>query len=244
MAKQKGQDAKRRRTFFKDQHGRKYFANVEIETGDPLDLAAYAWTAPLAPHWARGRFLPPIGDPEVVRVIPDDQRADFGCDVFIDYAKWEEKQHARNRQREDQMREMVRGMAGNGADITGMLENPSPKILEYLGPEAFPPVELIRAMRAENPWALGLTDVVPEKAGAMLERLRPQMEQARTALVDHDADVLDPFADDDNAEGAANFNALMDLEEQHDPFAEGGGKRHPVRDVTRVGKGRKPAEVG
>lgn len=237
MAKAKGQDAKRRRTFMRDQHGRKYFANIEIETGDPLDLAPHNWTAPKGPHWARGLFLPPIGDPEVVKVIPDHQRADAGCDVFIDYARWEEKQHHRNQQRDEDLRQIIQGMAGTGADVIGTIERPSQKVQDFVGPEAFPPVEIIRAMRAENPWALGLTDVVPEKAQPILDRIEAHVRKAKLVRVATEEDVDDPFADEDAEAREANFDRLMDLEEATDPLGVGGH----VEPVRKVGRPRKAA---
>lgn len=238
MAKAKGQDAKRRRTFMKDQHGRKYFANIEIETGDPLDLAPHGWTAPRNPAWAKKLFIPPIGDPEVVRVVPDDQRADTGCDVFIDYAKWEEKILARNAQRTEQLRAIVQTMQGVG-DVVATLQNPPRELLLYVGPEAFPPVEIIRSMRAGNEWALGFSDVVPEKAEALLERIRPQVMEARMgrAGVVSEDEVDDPFADELAAARDAALDRLMDIEEDADPLGVGG---HVVP-VKKVGRPRKLA---
>jgi hypothetical protein len=209
VAKKKGQEHHRRPDYMIDLHGREYFANIEIESGDPIDLVPHQWTAPTAPHWARGLFLPPIGDSAVVKIVPLMERNRRGYQIDIDYAAWEQKVGARNAQRTEQLRTMVQNMTG--VNPIEVLERPPKALLDYLGPEAFPPVEIIRAMRAGNAWALGASDDIPEKALAMLERIRPQvLEQRLVRLADDE--VEDPFATD------PRYEKLLDLEDQHDPL--------------------------
>lgn len=210
MAKAKGQDDKRRPDILVDSHGREYFANIEIESGDPIDLTPFQWTAPTAPHWARGLFLPPIGDPEIVRIVPRMERNRRGYQIEIDYLRWEQKTVARNEQRMEHLRNIVANMPN--VNVVETLEHPPKALLEYVGPEAFPPVEIIRAMRAGNLWALGGADEIPEKATAMLERIRPQVLAAKLVRVREDDEVTDPFALD------ATYEKLLDLEDQHDPI--------------------------
>ena len=209
MPKAKGQDEKRHADIFIDLRGREYFANIEKETGDPIDLVPHLWTAPTAPHWARGLFVPPIGDPEVVKVVPRMDRNRKRYQIEIDYVRWEQKVTARNEQRMEQLRTIVQNMPN--VNVVEVLENPPKTLIEYVGPEAFPPVEIIRAMRAGNLWALGGADEVPEKAAAMLERIRPQVLAAKLVRVSEDEDVADPFAVD------PKYERLLDIEDQHDP---------------------------
>jgi hypothetical protein len=209
VPKPKGQDEKRQPDYFIDRHGREYFANIEIATGDPIDLVPHQWTAPTAPHWARGLFVPPIDDPEVVKVVPRMERNRKGYQIDIDYERWEQKVVARNEQRMEQLRTVVQNQPN--VNIAETLQNPPKALVEYIGPEAWPPVEIIRAMRAGNAWALGASDDVPEKAAAMLERVRPQVIQQKQVRLSDD-EVADPFAVD------PQYEKLLDLEDQHDPL--------------------------
>ena len=213
MAKPKGQEDKRRPDIFVDLHGREYFANVEIESGDPIDLTPHQWTAPTAPHWARGLFTPPIGDHDVVTIVPRMERNRKGYQVHIDYARWEQKIVTRNEQRMEQLRNIVQNMPN--VNVPEVLENPPKALIEYIGPEAFPPVEIIRAMRAGNLWALGGSDEIPEKALAMLERIKPQVLAAKLVRAsDTEDEVADPFAVD------PQYEKLLDIEDEHDPLED------------------------
>lgn len=227
MPKAKGQEDKRRPDFFIDRHGREYFANIEIESGDPLDLTPYNWAAPVSPPWARALLNPPLDDRDVVTIVPRMQRARKGYQVEIDYDRWEQKIVERNAQRMEQLRTVVQNMPN--VNVPEVLKNPPKELLEYIGPEAFPPVEFIRAMRAGNKWALGLSSEIPPTALALLERIKPTVLAAKLVKsVDENdgGEPVDPFASD------LSLERLMDLEETHDPESTG-GKTVPVEDRRR-----------
>src|SRR5690349_15852147 len=96
MPKIKGQEARRFTDFFTDNHGRQYIGNCEIGLGtppttDPIDLVPRDWTAPIDPAWAKGLFIPPLDDRDVVKMLPRIERAKAGYQVHIDYQAWLQK---------------------------------------------------------------------------------------------------------------------------------------------------------
>lgn len=240
MPKIKGQENRRFTDFFTDQHGREYLGNCEIghstlpgvpPTTDPIDLVPHGWTAPITPVWAQKLFLPPLDDHEIVSLLPRAERAKKGYQIHINYVRWLQKHDERTEQWTQHLRDIVNKMSG-GVNALQLLREPPPELVDYIGPLPFPPRELIQAMAAGNEWALGMSADIPAKAAEMLEKLRPAVMRSRQTI-DLDTVTVDPFADEAKAAHDAKLEALMDMEEDADPFATGGK-------VVAVGKrGRK-----
>lgn len=191
MGQVKGQQDKRRGEFFVDQHGREYFANIEIETGDPCEaLRPYQWTAPASPDWARGLLLPPVDDRDVVRMVPQRSRARLKYQVFIDYAAWLQKWDAAYEAWQQKLHDFAKGMTG-GINLIDAVNNPPPVLRMEVGAPPSPPRAMIEAAAAGDAWSLGLSVAVPRKAQAMLDELKPSIDARRTGL-----SGVNPFAED------------------------------------------------
>lgn len=237
FAQVKGQEEKRRVEHFVDQHGREYVANVEKETGDPCEALKPLFTAPLGPDWFTGKLVPPE---KYRKMVPMNLRGRKGYQVEVDYVQWLQDLEERKTMFEQKLHDFARGAAKGGADIEKIVNDPPPVIRELLGTPPFPPIVLVRAMRAGNAWAVGETEKIPVKVEALLEELRPVVQ--RMKRISADDPIIDPLADDD---AGTEFVAAL-AETHHDPFAEldevfdpeavGNGKRH------KVGKQRQRGE--
>lgn len=193
--KNKGQHNQRQPDIWLDQHGREYFANIEIETNDPIDLTP-RYKAPLTPTWAaRARlFTPPLDDREIVTLIPRMQRHRRGHQILIDYDAWLRKRDQVQERQKQQIAAMARTLSGGNA--LELIKNPSPELQEYIGPPPFPPREIILSMKAGNPWALGLSAEMPEKAAKMMDELKVRFLTGRPNYADEETTQVDPFAMD------------------------------------------------
>lgn len=255
MPKIKGQENQRYTEIFVDEWGREYLANCEMKTGDPIDLKVYNWTAPLEPAWARGLFLPPLDDHDVVTMVPRVQRNKKGFQILIDHRAWVAKRDNQEAQWKERITTLARE-SFKGADLMKVMDGDYPiELLNYAGPPPFPPREFILAMAAGNEWALGLSPIIPERALAVLERIKPHVEAQRligsrggvildpfasdtpVGAFDEDDDEPKPFAEDPFGPGGASLDKLEDLEDQYDPQATG-GKRVPVG----AGRGKRGRE--
>lgn len=234
FSKVKGQEEQRRPETFVDQHGREYFANVELKTGDPCEVLQPRFKAPTEPAWFRKMLMPPVDDLAIVKMVPRLQRARKGYQVFIDYDAWLAKTDERDEEWDARLRDLARRMSG-GLDVLNIVKNPPPELVHYIGRKSFPPRVLIEAMKAGNPWALGLSATVPAKAVALLADLESQITGRRRRQLG--TAVADPLADDDEPVDLvkqAGFDAVTDLdpfgdiEEQADPTATG-GKVQPIK---------------
>jgi hypothetical protein len=206
----KGQAQKRRMEFFRDQFGRAWKANIEIDTGDPCEcLSPEGWTAPQAPSWMRGHLVPPEDCREMV---PIQERNLRGFQVRINHNKWLASWDAAYDSWLAKFRSFAVGMAGGG-DVQTLMDNPTPALREIAGPKPFPPREFIEACAAGNPWALGQVDAVPAKAQSMVDALRPLVVSRRPTA----DQAVDPFADEDEQGVASSVEAFAPL--VPDPFA-------------------------
>lgn len=234
----KGQEASRRYEEFRDQHGRIWGANVEIKTGDPCEvLTPVGWQAPTAPSWFAGKLTPP---PDHVKMVPSKYRARKGYQVEVDYVGWIEAVDKRTEEHQQKLADIAQGMA-KGGDVLALIENPSPALLQFVGPAPFPPRAFIQAAQAGNAWATGDEDaVVPHKATPILSELQPVVMAKRH----RSSGTFDPLAEDGEEETRAFAGAiatvstdplddLLDLEEHYDPNASG-GKKAPVRRPKRA----------
>lgn len=252
MAKDKGQHNQRYPDIFLDQHGREYYVNCEKATHDPVSIGIGDWKAPIEPAWARNLFLPPVDDTEVVKVVPYLERNRRKYQIHIDYERWVQKTDEVYERRQASM-VAVANEQFKGVDLMGVMDgtNIPPALLKYVGAEPMPPREIILAMAAGNKWALGQSKDIPEKAVAVLNRIRPQLALRLSRATDSGSG--DPFAadgvlvedeDDEGAQpvvidpfgpgGAAPLDAYGDIEEQYDPQATGGKRVPPKRRKAEV----------
>jgi hypothetical protein len=224
-----GQETKRRYEEFRDQHGRIWRANIEIKTGDPCEnLQPSGWTAPIGPDWFVGKMIPPE---DVVKMVPARMRARRGYQVQIDYDLWMQKVEERRVDYQTKIAQIAEGMTKGSGRTLELIENPSKELLKFVGPAPFPPLLFIQAAAAGNAWMLGDADLVPAKAQALLDELKPMITGQRKALdlnIDPFADELEEEEEEAYAGAAAAIDPFGDLEEQFDPEATG-GKRVPPR---------------
>ena len=219
MPKIKGQEARRFTDFFTDNHGRQYIGNCEIGLGtppttDPIDLVPRGWTAPIEPAWAKGLFVPPLDDRDVVKVLNRQDRAKAGYQIHIDYPAWLQKLDRQNEWFKERVAEIAKNMSG-GVNTLQLLKDPTPELLRYVGNPPFPPRELVEAMAAGNKWALGLSSEIPPKALAVLEKIKPAVIASRQPVAETPDD---PFADG-GVLGNEKKDAFADINE-NDPLAE------------------------
>jgi hypothetical protein len=238
---------------FRDQHGRFWGANIEINTGDPCEVLRPQFLAPITPEWARGILTPPE---DVVEMVPRSRRAQLGYSVFVNYQKWLIKWDTRYLEREKKLSDYARGMRkdATAAVIAELLQNPTQDLLREVGRPPFPPRKLIEAMAANNQWALGKFNGINAKIQAILDEIQPVLAAAKERVGKFTGE--DPLADDDDGtlnltgEGDNGAPALVDplgdlddvvvagvaasdLEEQYNPAPT-------ARRPEPVGKARSP----
>ncbi len=126
-------------TDFTDQHGRKYHANIEVKSGDPVGLIEPLFRAPLMPH---SHYLSRV------------PRRPY--DVVIDYDRW--KADVRTAWAEWQQAGRQTGMKLHGSAYDPNKEFTG-DILDIIGP-APQRLEPVLAAQQGNRWVLGLTDRV------------------------------------------------------------------------------------
>lgn len=230
----KGQEDSRHVETFRDNHGRPYRSEVENKNGMPTVIEPL-FKAPIGPDWMRNLLAPPVDNRNIVKVLPPKLRGLKGYAIEIDYDAWIAAHDKRFDEWSQKLYEGAKTMA-KGRDAQDIADNPPPVLRSELGAPPFPPRTLILAMKAGNPWALGLDDKVPAKAEALLaeleqwvgrKRRRPQLGNA----------IVDPFADDeeetpnvfDEARLDADLDPLIDLEEAVDPQALGRQSGRPPK---------------
>lgn len=176
----KDQAQRRRAQETQDQHGRRWGGTIEIETGVFIGpVVPVGWSAPVLTSGVP--LLPPL---QYLRFT-----ATRIGEFAIDYASWRaDAQHAEH-QWQERLSQHARAMYGDSA--AQALEHPSPALLELVGPKPVIPVEMIDACIAENRYALGLTDKMPDWAREhctprVVERTR---EQLREQFPDADDDA-------------------------------------------------------
>src|SRR5262245_27396887 len=119
---------------FRDQHGRIYFANVELTTGDPCEaLHPDGWRAPINPEWAKRLLVPPTDDLEVVKLVPRQLRARKGYSVEINYGRWLEKWDEAHERLQKKILDFAKGMTKGSGQWLALVENPPPELLKLVG---------------------------------------------------------------------------------------------------------------
>lgn len=129
----------RRNQRLTDQHGRRYFAIIEIRSGDPV--------GPIEPM-----FDAPLKVPQMyLRKSPD---IDAPTQLIIDYPRWIEDLTSARVEWERRGRELSRKQFGSAYDPTK--HQFKQEILDILGPPP-QPVEPVHAALQGNRWVLGFT---------------------------------------------------------------------------------------
>ena len=222
------QAQQRRSEHFEDAHGRVWFAETEVKTGDEVGgFYPVGWQAPESPFWCRGRLVP---DKKYLTIKRTSRTAPK---LHIDYDRWLADHDAATREWQKFVRDIVRSTAGNPATEVEWFENPPKSVLHQAGPspEVKVPRKLIEAAAAGNKWALGMTDAMPSWALTEVERWE-RMQPEPVARVGARSGAEFPDAEDE-VEQDDRYGAF---EEAADPDAVG-GKKIPVAAPKR---GRPP----
>lgn len=204
-AREADQAKARKYQYFRDQHGRRYGAPVEIRTGDPCGPWEPQFVAPLAPN------------PDFMRIVKDE---DGRSSIVIDYDGWiaEIQQRLVNWQREVRKAMIARHREKYTAEMridADVYDLPTTGPEPSIGPRWIPgTVKPLVAAKAGNKWTLGLSTVDDPRVSRFLAQ-------------DVDAE------DEDFATDYSEFEKALDLEEAVDPDATGGTKRRAHRRTKR-----------
>lgn len=152
MKREKWDQAGKRKTVqFTDQHGRAWTAVKDVFTDTNIGpLYPSGWT----PVKYQGRDLLP---PDNMYRFNDSKPGTF----VIDYDAWRQTLMGAHQQWAQQAGSYAAAMYGDKA--MDALENPTPALLNMLGPKPMP-IELVEAMQEGNKWILGLTEKKPKWA--------------------------------------------------------------------------------
>lgn len=178
-ASQKSQRDHRRYMRYRDQHGREWGSLIEIATGEP--------TGVIEPIGEFARIAPLFPPQKFIHTVPGRP-----YDLAIDYEAWLAElvdAHQAYKQLETQVGISLHGSA---YDAT----KPSLEVRQIIGA---PPLamEPVKAARAGNKWALGLTAAVPSWARAFVAAVRPPAEAFPDAEDEEYADAgEDPEQDE------------------------------------------------
>lgn len=135
------QSRKRSYAIYTDQHGRAWGANIENRTGDPCGPLEPQFSAPVQ---AMDRFIT-INSRQRKLII---RYADIILDIQQANQDWEAS-----------LREYARKMYG--MDAAKMIQNPSPELLDVVGPPPRGQKEIWEAAMQGNKWILGFSSAKP-----------------------------------------------------------------------------------
>lgn len=214
--KHKEQPDYRRSAILRDQHGRRWATQVDKDTGDPcVAMTPTGWKAPYA------MLVPPQ---KYLKTLP----GEFGV-IHIDYDQWILDHAEGAREYRDHLLMVARKEFGAAA--MRAIDERDPKLKQLAGP---PPgaVDFIRAMKAENKWALGMPRAdgspypCPPWAIPMVDTLIPIETYGGTGT-DTEVTVGEfPDVEDDTGEDArviadryADAETFEDIEDAIDPDA-------------------------
>jgi hypothetical protein len=153
--------------FFRDQHGRRYHAEIELKTGHPCGPLVPSYRAPLV---VPQQYLTLSNDPE------------NPTRLTINYTAWESDARAARRDWEQEGRSRALKMYGDAYDPRKPFGQ---DVLDIIGP-APSAVEPIIAARQGNSWVLGLSDRIDLRLAKYFEpeQLDPQYRPAEPDFTD------------------------------------------------------------
>lgn len=154
----KGNAAKRRPWFGKDQHGRLWFANFDVQTGETVGRYD-----PAGPEKRDGTRAAPWGAPWYPPQQYILRKGNYK--IVIDYDTWINDADRASREYRDAL--IRKGIQLHGQAFNP--EQPTVAVLHEVGPAPLP-VEVPVAMKQGNKFALGLSSVVDERLEKFLPR--------------------------------------------------------------------------
>lgn len=177
-----GQPATRRPGFLTDQHGRKWFANIDRKSGCPVGvIQPHEWTAP---------WYPPQGVLKTNAEDPTKLRIDYEgllSALMDDIEKWESL-----------YRKTALQQGWDPED-----KNKERNVLEIIGPRPKAVEPIVACMKGDK-WTLGLTDRVNPK-------VEPHIRK-RVARIPRLLDTLDVTVDEDEMEDLLDIEEEHDPE--------------------------------
>lgn len=177
--------------FFRDQHDRRYHAEIELKTGHPCGPLVPTYRAPLV---VPQQYLTLSNDPE------------HPTRITINYTKWEADARAARKDWEQEGRSRALKMYGDAYDPRKPFGQ---DVLDIIGP-APSAVEPIIAARQGNSWVLGLTDRIdlrlakyfePEQLDAQYRPAEPDFRDTVDSA-DDEPDALEQMDDEEEARKA------------------------------------------
>jgi hypothetical protein len=173
--------------FFRDQHGRRYHAEIELKTGHPCGPLVPQYRAPLV---VPQQYLTLSNDPENPTLLT------------VNYVKWEADARGARKDWEQEGRSRALKMYGDAYDPRKPFGQ---DVLDIIGP-APSAVEPIIAARQGNSWVLGLSDRIDLRLAKYFEpeqldpQFRPEEPDFRDGAEQVDQiDDLDVLDDDEDA---------------------------------------------
>ena len=192
MAKELEQPAQRRPKSYFDRHDRKWTTVIDIRTGHSCGPWEPQFTAPVYPE---------------MKYIRHDLKDDRY--IIIDYDRWiRDARDAADGYDDFRQKTAIDQYGSAFTSKLGVTPDEDLPELRRLVGEPPKPVEFPEACKAGNKWALGLTNVIPTWAYALLPRATAPVRK----YLDADEEVVEK---------------AVTLDEQFDPKATG-GKRVPV----------------
>lgn len=174
------QQKQRRGQEYTDQHGRTWWANIEIRTGHPTG-------GPIRPQFK----APWYPGSAYVTILPDSARKPWACQIDYERAITE---HLEARRAWDQA--VIKwGIEMNGQQFDR--NAPSLEVLQRVGPRPVP-AELYMACREGNRWILGLRAFNPDNEHDV--RLRAFLEPVMQAGIPQVATGFGDVEEEDGAE--------------------------------------------
>ena len=154
----------RRNWIGKDQHGREWFANLDLRSGEPVGrIEPHGWGAP----WY----------PDQKYILRD---GDF-YNVVIDYERMIEDHVVAHREYEARQREVGLELHGQAYDE----KKPTNAVKARVG-QGPTPLEIVVAMAQGNRYAIGLTDVPDERLRKFLPKTTTAAERSMAGMDFHD----------------------------------------------------------
>jgi hypothetical protein len=232
---------------YRDQHGRRWRASVEMKSGYPTGRIACLHKTKNGnpPPW-----LPPQGHPFMDVHPTRRDRIIINYDAIID---------DRIRAHEELFNRAVEEAGARGLPIPEKGQAWDRRVVAILGTlDQMAPIQPAVAAMQGNSYILGLSDQVDERLVPFLRKSRAQKRQERYAnlpdysdatraepvdaidaleIDDEDLDEFDHL-DPNEDPGDPALESRLDLEEQHDPEARGGKKDRTPANKRQENKAR------